>query len=252
MLVNTRKSCFFALVFFLFLFSFQSCKEEKSVSPNLTHENKVKTTVYEGITELLPGDIIVKPNTNFLPGTAFVSGGTDFGHAVIVVKGYKHNNIDSLLAGATIIEAIAKDVPPAFQVREIAAFKQSNIEAFNNVNFGRKYTGKRYRLRLPLPQSAIDSIVSFALDQKGDLYSWTATKRFPDNPITDSLLNSGIRKNWGDNSVWYCSLLVWQSVYFVTGIDLDPNSGYRVYPNDLIKSEYFDYLHAGQQGRVRF
>ncbi len=252
MLVNTRKSCFFALVFFLFLFSFQSCKEEKSVSPNLTQENKVKTTVYEGITELLPGDIIVKPNLNFLPGSAFVPNGSGFGHAALVIKGNSHNNIDSLLAGARIVESIAKDVPVAFQVREISAFIWDRNPSFSNTNFGNKYKGRRYRLRLQLSQSAIDSIIDFALDQKGDLSSWNAAKRFPDHPFSDSLIQLGVRKNWADNASWYCSLLVWQSVFFVTGIDLDPNGGYMVYPNDLIKSRYFDYQQSGDYGRQRF
>ncbi|MDP2236128.1 MAG: hypothetical protein Q8J88_06825 [Bacteroidales bacterium] len=250
--VNTRKSYFFALVFLLFLIFFQSCKEEKSVSPNLTQENKVNTTVYEGITDLLPGDIIVKPNLNFLPGSAFVPNGSGFGHAALVIKGNSHNNIDSLLAGARIVESIAKDVPVAFQVREISAFIWDRNPSFSNTNFGNKYKGRRYRLRLQLSQSAIDSIIDFALAQKGDLSSWNAAKRFPDHLFSDSLVQLGVRKNWADNATWYCSLLVWQSVFFVTGIDLDPNGGYMVYPNDLIKSRYFDYEQSGDYGRQRF
>jgi hypothetical protein len=247
-----RNKNYLFLVVLLFGVFFLACKETYNSSGKQEETEVTDIQEVKAVTELLPGDILVRPNLNILPGTSIVSGRSDFGHAAIVVKGNKHNNIDSLLAGATIVEAIARDVPPAFQVREIAAFKQSNIIAFNNISFGRKNAGNRYLLRLQLPQSAIDSIVAFALDQKGDLYSWTATKRFPDNPIIDSLVKSGTRKNWADNSAWYCSLLVWQSVYYVTGIDLDPNGGYRVYPNDLIKSKYFDGLQDGQPKRVRF
>lgn len=241
------------LFFLLFLaISFQACDDKTSNFTKQDRTGESDSIKVETITELLPGDILVRPNLNILPGTAIVPGGIDFGHAAIVVKGNKHNNIDSLLAGATIVESIARDVPNAIQVREIAAFRQSNFNAFNNINFGRKYAGNRYRLRLQLPQSAIDSILAFALEQKGDLSSWNATKRYPESPITDNLVHAGYRKNWADNSTWYCSLLVWQSVYFVTGIDLDPNGGYMVYPNDLIKSKYFNRLQDGQQLRIRF
>jgi hypothetical protein len=240
------------LVVFLCSFFLQSCEETKTELSKQHETHLPFIPEAKAITELLPGDILVRPNLNFLPGTSVVSGRGDFGHAAIVVKGSKHSSIDSLLARASIVEAIARDVPPAFQVREIAAFKQSNIIAFNNISFGRNHAGNRYLLRLNLPQSAIDSIVAFALDQKGDLYSWTSPKRFSDDPVADSLAKSGIIKSWADNSAWYCSLLVWQSVYYVTGIDLDANGGYRVYPNDLIKSKYFDGLLNGQQKRVRF
>lgn len=253
MSVYTRKSCFFASIFLVFfVFPFQSCVEDKNVSTELIQESKVNMPVNEGINELIPGDIIVKPNLNFLPGSAFVPNGSGFGHAALVVKGNRHSNIDSLLAGARIVESIAKDVPAAFQVREIAAYIWDRNPSFSNTNFGNKYKGRRYRLRLQLSQSAIDSIIDFALDQKGDLSSWNAAKRFPDHPFSDSLIQLGLRKNWADNATWYCSLLVWQSVFFVTGIDLDPNGGYMVYPNDLIKSRHFDYQQPVDYGRRRF
>ncbi|MFH1120950.1 MAG: hypothetical protein V1775_14125 [Bacteroidota bacterium] len=196
--------------------------------------------------ELKKGDIIVRPNMNLLPGTAFVANGKNFGHAALVVKGYKHTNPDSLLAGTIIVESIAKDVPAAFQVREIKAMVTNRILSFDNHNFDKRYKSHRYRLRLPLSEGQIDSIVDFALGQKGRLSSWNASKYFPlennENLSTGNLLK---------NETWYCSLLVWQSYLNVTGIDLDPNGGYMVYPNDLISSRLFDSLPDGQ-GRIRF
>jgi len=55
-----------------------------------------------------------------------------------------------------------------------------------------------------------------------------------------------------DKKIWYCSLLIWEAFYQVLGIDLDPNGGIMVFPNDLIASPYFDNNVKHPQKRVRF
>lgn len=197
------------------------------------------------IDEFRRGDIIVKPNLNFLPGSASVPNGVNCGHAAMVTKGYKHHNIDTLLANIIIIESMAVDVPKEFQVREIAGHVYNKNAILNCTSFNKQFTGNRYRLRLNLSEAQIDSIVSFACEQKGDFSNWNAMKAYPDN------LNNNSKTNWADNSHWYCSLLIWQSVYYVTGIDLDVNKGFQVYPNDLIASPFFDNSDINT-GRVRF
>lgn len=221
-------------------------------------ENLPGTTVYsandfavEGINELLPGDIIVRPNTNLLPGTANVPNGFLFGHAAIVVRGFRSHNIDTLLANIIIIESMARDVQPGFQVREIQALVHHERDAFNNINFSSNYAGNRYRLRLNWTEDELERLIAFLREQKGDLSTWNAAKRFPETEFTDSLVKGGFRKSWADNSHWYCSLLVWQAVYFIKGIDIDPNGGYMVYPNDLIASPVFDNK-PDHIGRARF
>jgi hypothetical protein len=202
----------------------------------------------EGITDLKPGDILVKPNINMLPGSSNKSNGWTFGHAALVVKGYQHKNIDTLLANSVIIESIARDVPQPYQVREIAAYVEKGDLSHSCTSFGPKIKGNRYRLRLKLSDSQIDSIIAFAREQKNDESCWNAMKSFPDDvPPAGST-----RKNWADNSQWYCSLLVWQSYYFVTGIDLDANGGYEVYPDDLVASKYFDIGDDQFPSRARF
>lgn len=196
--------------------------------------------------ELKKGDILVRPNLNILPGTSLVDGGKNYGHAAIVVKGFKHWHPDSLLAGTIIIESIAKDVPAEFQVREIKALVSNRMESFDNHNFDNRYQGHRYRLRLPLSEKETDSIVAFARSQKGKLSSWNASKYFPANADNNNPSLKLLK-----NETWYCSLLVWQSVYNVSGIDLDHSGGYMAYPNDLINSPYFDSLPDGE-GRLRF
>lgn len=229
-----------------------SCNKEKRLQfEELQGRAQDLAFATEGIDELLPGDIIVRPNTDLLPGSARVGGGYMFGHAALVVKGYRSSDIDSLLSHTIIIESMARDVMPGFQVREVPALVYNRRDAFNNTNFSSKYAGNRYRLRLHWTEDELDRLIGFLREQKGDLSRWNSAKRFPDQPILDSLVNNGDRKNWADNSHWYCSLLVWQAVMFVKGIDLDPNGGYMVYPNDLIASPYFNN-HLNHIGRSRF
>lgn len=199
----------------------------------------------EGIHELRRGDIIVRPNLNIWPRTATLANGKNFGHAALVVKGFTSSNMDSLLMGSIIVESIAKDVPKALQVREVAGLAYHKFDALNNVNFDHTKKGSRYRLRLPLTDQQIDKMIDFALHQKGDSSSWHAAKLIPSENIADTT------RNFDSNTSWYCSLLVWSSVYYATEIDIDCNAGYMVYPNDLIASPAF-YNTEKHTGRARF
>jgi len=227
---------------------FIQCQSKAKVKLVSEKQEKESPWCLEGITDLKPGDILVKPNVSLMPGSAEVPNGWGFGHTAMVVKGYAHPNIDTLLSHVVIIESISRDVPREFQVREIAGYVENDNYALNTTSFGSKYAGNRFRLRLNIPQAQIDSIIAFARDQKNDFSSWNAMKSFPDDvaPVGSN------RKNWADNSHWYCSLLVWQSVLYVTGIDLDANSGYEVYPSDLIASKYFDIGEDNFPSRVKF
>ncbi|MCK5840014.1 MAG: hypothetical protein KAG99_09195 [Bacteroidales bacterium] len=252
------------LVFFflqiLFVFWSVSCNNSafengnqstqvNNIEPEPSYETK---WCYEGITEFKRGDLIVKPNINILPGSAIISNGVGFGHAAIVTSGFKHENIDTLMANIVIIESVALDVPKAFQIREISGYIENESVEYNNTGFGPKKTGTRYRLRYNFSDNQIDSIIQFIREQKNDYSNWNAMKRFPESSLPDSLIIDAGKKNWADNSHWYCSLLIWQPALFVTGIDLDPNGGYYVYPNDLISSHYFDNTVDGERRRVRF
>lgn len=235
------------------LITLTSCENPYN-QPQAEHISNVSSEIpwaFEGIDELKKGDILVRPNLNIFPGTSLVQKGMGFGHAALVTKGYKHQNTDSLLAGVQIIESIAKDVSTDFQIREISGLIKSRFDAFNNDNFDQRYAGTRYRLRLQLSEAEIDSIITFALAQKGDRSAWNASKAFPGNAFNDSLVNSGSRKNWADNATWYCSHLVWQSVFYITQKDADANGGYMVYPNDLIQADLFNNTES-HRGRTRF
>ena len=241
-------------------FAIWSCNEKTLSSPHTPNAATATATAtatsthpwsYDGISDLRRGDIIVIPNLNILPGTYQITNGYSFGHAAFVTSGFEHKNPDSLLANTMIIESIASNVPVGFQIREIKAFVEHESPMYNSNRFRPELTGIRYRLRYGFTESQIDSIIHFLRDQKNDMSNWNATKRFPADKLSDQS-DIDTKLIWADNSHWYCSLLVWQSIYYVTGIDLDPNGGYYIYPNDLINSHYFDNTENMVKRRTRF
>ncbi len=206
---------------------------------------------YEGITELRRGDIIVRANSNIFPGTTFVEGGWNYGHAAIITHAASGHHPDSILSKARMFESHARNLPRMHQLREVKALDLNKNPLLFTDSFSAKYTGTRYRLRLNIPESQLEEIITFVESQKGSYSSWNASKSFPDTPAVLHMLQQGQRDHWADNTHWYCSLLVWQAVLYVTGIDLDPNGGYYVYPNDLIASPWFNNTGI-HKGRTRF
>ncbi len=190
---------------------------------------------WEGITELRPGDILVRPNLAIAPGSTVVEGGVGFGHAAIVTRGSRHHHPDSLLKQAMLFESHARDVPRYMQLREIPGMANQEDPARHNMSFAPEFEGRRYRLRLDLTPGEIEDVLDYVRAQQGKYSSWMASKPAEGDTVTH----------------WYCSLLVWKAVLDVTGKDLDANGGYYVYPNDLINSPYFDN-RQGFKGRSRF
>lgn len=194
------------------------------------------------LAELEPGDILVKPNMNWFPGTAMVGGGKGFGHVVLVIEGGKVTNTMRLLEKVRIFESHARDVPPSYELRSAPGFLDGDDFRFANTTFGMQNAGYRYRLRFDLTPSQRDSIIQFVLNQDPDVSSWRSLKQ----------LNHSSGSTPNDKQIWYCSLLIWQAFYQVVGIDLDVNGGIMVFPNDLIASPHFDNDKHHTQKRVRF
>ena len=188
------------------------------------------------IHELRPGDILVRPNHNWWPGTSIVPGGSDFGHAAIVVEGAKNTDLLKLLSETVVFESQARKVPEEYQLRKVAAYAPGEDFRYANENFSPYHRGSRYLIRPGLGQQAIDSLIAYVLKQDDGLSSWRAIKG-----------HAG--KKQGAGSRWYCSLLIWQAYHDVLGIDLDGNKGLIFYPNDLINSPGF---RDGKTMIVRF
>lgn len=194
----------------------------------------MKAQTETAVFELKRGDILVRPNNNWLPGTEFVLKGNNFGHAVIVLKGASGTNIEEVLAKTEIFESNSRDVPDSFQLRKVAAFVPGTDLRYSNDSFADKYSGKRYRLRPQLTVAQIDSVLNYISAQDDDVSSWRARKN-TSNVIVDK-------------HYWYCSLLIYQAFKDVLNIDLDTNGGMVVFPNDLIAHPLFD----GENGRLVF
>ena len=242
--------------YFIFIIFSISCQKHEPITPNskLRTLNSALSTQHsellpvQHITELQPCDILVKPNLNFIPGTTFVPGGYLFGHSVIVIRGATDTNEVALLSKTIIFESQACDVPPEYQLRQIAGYLPGKDNRFSNTSFGPAYFGNLYRLRMDLTDGQREAIIDYILDKDNDLSSYRALKRY----------NQELRK--ANNTVplvrkqqyWYCSLLIWQAFYDVLGIDIDANGGVYVHPNDLINSPYFKDEPGRFDKRVRF
>jgi hypothetical protein len=177
------------------------------------------------LTELKRGDLLVKPNHNWFPGSAWVEGGTSFGHIAIVVEGATGNSAEDVLQKAIILESQARNVPAEYQLRKVNAYRPGFDYRFDNYSFDPSKAPYRYRLRPELTTEQFDSLIAFMESHLNGISSWRAQKKY----TTDYPPVAG-----QSNSYWYCSMIIWQAFYTVLGIDTDVNRGVIVYPNDII------------------
>jgi len=243
---------FFAQLILLAGFAVFSCKngvskvEEFDVNNQEITAFQLPCDTFMKLRELEPGDILIKPNMNWFPGTATVNGGRGFGHAVLVIEGGKDTNTIRLLEKVKIFESQARDVPEEYELRSSQGYLEGTDFRFANITFGRQNEGFRYRLRFPMTTSQRDSIINFVLSQDPDKSCWRAQK------VLDERYNGSQKPAFHDKQIWYCSLLIWQAFYEILGVDLDANGGIMAYPNDIISSPYFENDSVYPQKRVRF
>lgn len=239
-----------AIFFFLILIGACSLKTEKKQVAEATATKDLGLLAMNDtlvkLTDLEPCDILVKPNNNLLPGTSWVNGGRGFGHVVMVIEGGKDTNTMNLLRKVKIFESQARLVPESYELRLAQGFQEGDDFRFANTTFGLQNQGFRYRLRLNLTRSQQDSIIQFVLAQDNDVSNWRSLKQ------VDRYLKRQNSAALQEKKIWYCSLLIWEAFYQVLGIDLDPNGGIMLFPNDLVASPYFDNDKKYPQKRVRF
>ena len=212
----------------------------KAIAPNHTFLNKIP---FVENPDFEAGDIIVKPNNNWLPGTSAVESDLNygFGHTVLVInsKNKSENRVETMM-NTTIMEATSRIIPRPFQVRTTKLLLRSKDSCQVNDSFDEAFRGNRYRLRLKLTATQKKELFTFVQKQNEDYFSWRSLKNIHSN------------KQLHDNRSWYCSLLVWYSFYQTIGIDLDVNQGWYVYPNDLINSPYFANTPTDSSRIIRF
>lgn len=174
------------------------------------------------------GDILIRPNANWLPGSCRVSGGRKFGHAAIVVKGGSGRTWEEALEHTLVVEAFVYDQGkrgfewnPRKQVRLAPA----------SVSFGSRFAGRRYRLHSDTLIKADPRVEAWlrSLPGKARYSLFTPKKQLAsrnrEGKFTDRL---------------NCATLVWFAFHMADGPDPDTNGGAWVYPNDILCSPIFD------------
>ncbi|MCO5266571.1 MAG: hypothetical protein M9948_11935 [Lentimicrobium sp.] len=131
--VIMQRSEFVLFNLVLLLFAFMGIHGCTGISDTANAEQIVVGSVLKANSdtiELKRGDILVRPNLNLLPGSSFVANGKNFGHAALVVKGINIQMLIACLPVQSLWSQLPKDVPAAFQVREINTMVSSRMEAF--------------------------------------------------------------------------------------------------------------------------
>jgi|GEM_PF-1219790 len=190
---------------------------------------------------LKTGDILARPNWNWLPGSSFVASGRNFGHLAIVVQGAEGKSVKETMRKAIVVEALLFD-----QVTRKFIFNSKEIvrKTAAITSFGERFKGRRYILRMALTESQQQLLTQFVSDQLEDdnytIFSFKKKINFP--PGSPQAYHSA------DHNHWNCSTLTWFAYEYATGRDIDANGRILIYPNDIIRSNFFDY--PGQ--RIRF
>jgi len=188
--------------------------------------------------ELKKGDILIRPNWMWWPGSMGIPNGRRYGHVGVVVEGATGNSVEDALQRAHIVEALFFDqrtkqfvFNSAEQLREELAI----------VSFGSKFKGIRYRLRLPITQEKTDSICIFLRSQLDARYNILSLK-------SKQKINAKSVNNSFGRSSWHCATLTWTAFYGFLNKDIDGNKGLLIYPSDIIGSKLFDT----EEGRICF
>jgi len=189
---------------------------------------------------LKKGDILVRPNWSWLPGSCLIPDGRNFGHVAIVIEGAEGKTIEETLTKAMVIEAVVFDQ----NTRMVIFNKKEQVrEVKARVSFGPRFEGIRYRMRLNLTVYQVESVVQFVKNQLDGGYSILPQKKYFN---TTSAMKAAMNNIRNDN--WYCAALVWESYYLGAAVDIDSNKGLVIYPSDIIASKLFDL----PDGRIRF
>jgi hypothetical protein len=187
------------------------------------------------------GDLLVRPNLNWMPGSSNVPFGRNFGHVVIVMNNASGKNIEEVLRNTIVAEAVVFDQKtkrfnfnPMNQVRISTA----------DISFGKQFKGIRYRLRMDITEEQQKLLTDFLYKQVGRKYYNILAMKCGTKTITETNKLS----KFSEPESWNCATLAWFAFKQLRGIDIDSNKGYLVYPNDILRCACFN----STEGRLRF
>lgn len=224
------KKFLFYLFLFLMVVLLFSGTTRKEFHPSL---NNLKPLTENDSFDLKEGDILIRPNWSWLPGSSPVAGGRKYGHVALVTQGATGQSISEALENAVVVEALFFDqATKKFQFKKENQVRQGKAI----VSFGNKFSGIRYRLRISLTKEQKRTIAGFASSQLDGGYNIFSVKK-------KQAKNEELK-----NLDWHCATLVWQAYFLATGLDIDANGGLFIYPSDIIASPVFD----NPGGIVRF
>lgn len=189
---------------------------------------------------LRKGDILVRPNLGWLPGSCSVENGRKFGHVAIVTEGAAGKTIEEALAKALVIEAVVYDQETqSFIFKKIDQVRETKAI----ISFGPRFKGIRYRLRMNLTDDQTNDMLLFLKNQMDGEYKLFSVKKYVDSAAEKDLTLKNLK-----DSGWHCANIAWEAFYLASGLDIDANKGFAVYPADIITSPCFDL----PGGRIRF
>ena len=201
----------------------------------------LKSDTPPGGFSLKTGDLLVRPNWNWVPGSSTASGGRTYGHVAIVVQGAEGKSVREALRKAVVIEALLFDQRTR---KFIFGSKEIVRKTSAYTSFGERFVGRRYLLRMNLPPAQQHALVQFLYCQLKDdsytIFSFKKKSGFPPGSIKAF--------HPADQHKWNCATLAWYAFQYATGKDIDSNSGILIFPNDIVRSHYFD----SPEKRVRF
>lgn len=181
---------------------------------------------------LRKGDILVRPNWGWFPGSCSIKNGRRYGHVAIVTEPGEGKTIEEALSKASVIEALFFDQG----TRKFQFDKKDQIrERKAIVSFGKRFKGIRYRLRMNLTDDQTNKIISFLKNQLDGGYDLLSSKiKYKSESERESALSDLKEENW------HCATLIWEAYYLAANIDIDANRGFIIYPADIIPCRYFE------------
>jgi hypothetical protein len=188
---------------------------------------------------LKKGDILVRPNWSWLPGSFPLAGGQKFGHVAIVTEDMSGNTPDEVLSKTRVIEALFYDQA----TRRFLFRKDDQIREGKAITaFGNRFKGSRYRLRTNLTSNQTEDLIRFLRNQLDGGYNILSFKKQYTSATENQKKLQNLRQDW------QCATLTWEAYFLATGLDIDSNEGWFIYPSDIIASKNFDL----PGGRLRF
>jgi hypothetical protein len=184
-----------------------------------------------GIT-LRKGDILIRPNWGWLPGSCSIPNGRKYGHVAMVTENATGATIGEALSKASVIEALFFDQG----TRTFQFDREDQIrEGKAAISFGERFKGIRYLLRMNCTDDQTEKMIQFLRNQLDRGYNILSFKKHFDLPSDREAALKFMK-----NRDWHCATLIWEAFYLAANVDIDSNGGIFIYPADIIASKYFD------------